>query len=273
MPPRGHSSSSHSSRSSSSRSSSSRSFSHSSSSHSSRSYRSSSSSYRSNRSNDRWGDNDSDRYRNDDYYNTPRSGGGSFYGTLLCIAFFVIMALFEVARFKDDLYETSERQAAEQSTRTYQEEKTTAAQSNAVQDTDIFGETLYLKRIDNNSYMLVTESDSYDMTIKWNSEYESYYDRDSDCYLWYNTEVVPNLWQYWYEGISSDYGDYGWMEYEEPDGWFIQEKKSKWVELPGKYDSSKLWHIVDEDNGSSSDDTEEATLEGDAEKPLPDTMD
>ena len=72
----------------------------------------------------------------------------------------------------------------------------------------------------------------------------NYYDPDTDCYFWYNTDVYPNIWQYWYEGISSDYGDYGWMEYDESEGlWYIQVSDYNWIVLPDEYDTSYLWHI------------------------------
>ncbi len=124
----------------------------------------------------------------------------------------------------------------------------------------IYGDTLYLDDIGGGAYRIVTSEDDYEKKLKWDYGYDSYYDRESDCYLWYNTDVSPNLWQYWYENISSDYGDYGWMEYE-PTGWYIEEDSSNWIALPDNYDTSGLWHIeIDEsdfeDNvGSVSDAT------------------
>ena len=126
-----------------------------------------------------------------------------------------------------------------------------------VSNTDLFGNVLYLDKIDENTYKIVTEADDYEKMLRWNNEYESYYDKESDCYLWYNTEILPNQWQYWYEGISSDYGDYGWMEYE-PDGWFIEERESEWYLLPDKYDTSKLWHLDMIPSDGSEEDTESA---------------
>ena len=84
--------------------------------------------------------------------------------------------------------------------------------------------------------------DSYDKQIRWSPSDDSYYDSASGLYLWYNTDVSPNLWQYWYEPISGDYGDYGWMEYE--DGyWYIEVGEASWMEVPEEYDTSVLWHI------------------------------
>lgn len=45
---------------------------------------------------------------------------------------------------------------------------------------------------------------------RWLSQYESYYDQVTDCYFWYNDTIEFPDWQYWYEGISSDYGEFGW---------------------------------------------------------------
>ena len=54
----------------------------------------------------------------------------------------------------------------------------------------------------------------------------------------------PPVWQYWYEGISSDYGDYGWMEHDD-DGWYIEKDHGEWIKLPDKYGTDGLWYIED----------------------------
>ncbi|MBO4494641.1 MAG: hypothetical protein J5752_02160 [Clostridiales bacterium] len=83
----------------------------------------------------------------------------------------------------------------------------------------------------------------------WHSS-GNYYDSVTDCYFWLNTNVYPAIWQYWYEGISSDFGDFGWMEYDfEENQWYIEESKGKWIVLPDKYDQSKLWHMTFSDDG------------------------
>lgn len=80
----------------------------------------------------------------------------------------------------------------------------------------------------------------------WLSDYDSYYDSKTDCYFWYNDEIQPPEWQYWYEDISSDYGDYGWMEFDDTeDCWYIEITNGYWEELPSYYDTSYLWHIED----------------------------
>ncbi len=81
-------------------------------------------------------------------------------------------------------------------------------------------------------------------TCKWNSEYESYYDKTTDCYFWKNDTIDPPQWQYWYEDVSSDYGDYGWMEYDFDEKiWYIEVSEGKWDPLPDKYDTTELWHF------------------------------
>ena len=83
----------------------------------------------------------------------------------------------------------------------------------------------------------------------WDSEYECYYDEPTDCYFVFNTDVEPPEWQYWYEGISSDYGDYGWMTYDyDEERWYI-ESSSGWDVLPDSYDVSDLWYMNEEGTG------------------------
>lgn len=80
-------------------------------------------------------------------------------------------------------------------------------------------------------------------TCYWDTETESYYDPTTDCYFWYDKEIDPPQWHYWYEAISSDYGEYGWMEYDASKGkWYIEVSDENWVELPDSYDTSNLWH-------------------------------
>ncbi len=101
------------------------------------------------------------------------------------------------------------------------------------------GSTLRLVRTGIESFRLADEGESASKTLKWDSSEDSYYDEDTDCWIWYNTEVDPPLWQYWYEGISSDYGDYGWMEHESS-GWYIEVSDGNWQELSPEYDLSRL---------------------------------
>lgn len=79
----------------------------------------------------------------------------------------------------------------------------------------------------------------------WISAYDSFFDIQTQCYFYYNDEIEYPDWQYWYEGISSDYGEYGWMEYEiETDQWFIEVSDGKWIKLPDKYYSDRLWYTI-----------------------------
>ena len=78
----------------------------------------------------------------------------------------------------------------------------------------------------------------------WNDEYDCYYDKETDCYFWYNDTTNTHTWQYWYEGISSDFGDYGWMEWDSTEEeWYIEEYEGSWIILPDEYDRSNLWHV------------------------------
>ena len=101
--------------------------------------------------------------------------------------------------------------------------------------------TLYLKSVGAGRYTQTDRADS-DKTLVWDAAEDSYYDAESDCWLWYNTDVAPAQWQYWYEGISSDFGDYGWMEHDS-DGWWIEASAGSWIRLPSEYDTAALWYI------------------------------
>lgn len=101
-------------------------------------------------------------------------------------------------------------------------------------------DTIYLARTGDNSFTI--SDTAADKTLTWDDEADSYYDAETDCWLWYNTDVEPAVWQYWYEGISSEYGDYGWLEHYD-DGWFIEEDYGNWVPLPEEFDDSGLWYI------------------------------
>ena len=108
-----------------------------------------------------------------------------------------------------------------------------------------FGSEIRLKSNGRNAYQFAGSADqTYDKRLIWDSDADSYYDASSDCWIWYNTDVEPAIWQYWYEGISSDYGDYGWMEHDSS-GWYIEKSQNNWIQLPSKYDTGELWYIAD----------------------------
>lgn len=112
---------------------------------------------------------------------------------------------------------------------------------------DIWGATIYLKEIEPGRYIICDSADEWDKYMYWDSSEDSYYDYTTGSYAWYNTEVSPNLWQYWFDGISTDYesAGYGWMEYE-GGTWYIEVDYGSWIEVPDRYDVSDLWHIDNE---------------------------
>lgn len=103
------------------------------------------------------------------------------------------------------------------------------------------GQPVYLE-LQGDGYHVVNDPVRADRILYWDAAADSWYDGESDCWLWYNTDVEPAVWQYWYEGISSDYGDYGWMEHYS-DGWFIEASNGNWVSLPAIYGVDELWYI------------------------------
>ena len=108
----------------------------------------------------------------------------------------------------------------------------------------LFGEEVYMVSAGDGAYAITSEGSGYDKVMIWSSYDDSYYDADSDCWIWCNTDVEPPVWQYWYEGISSDFGDYGWMEHEET-GWYIEASAGNWIELPDSYSTEGLWYIAE----------------------------
>lgn len=111
-----------------------------------------------------------------------------------------------------------------------------------ITNVDIYGTDIYLDKIADNTYMICEQTDDYEKHLTWDYGADCYYDKDSDCYVWYNTDVSPNLWQYWYEDIAgSDY--YGWMECEGT-SWYIEVSDTEWEAYTG--DTTQLWHIRNE---------------------------
>lgn len=110
---------------------------------------------------------------------------------------------------------------------------------NEVTNLDIYGDRIYLMDVGNHTYEICDQDEAYDKYLEWDYGADSYYDTESNCYLWYNTDVAPNLWQYWYDDIAGD-SDYGWMECENGT-WYIEISDTEWTEYTG--DTSNLWHI------------------------------
>lgn len=82
-------------------------------------------------------------------------------------------------------------------------------------------------------------------SVPWDSENEWYYDEDTDCYFFQNNDMDPPVWQYWFEGVSSNYGgDYGWMEWDYNENrWYVQQSENSWVPLPENEYTDRLWHM------------------------------
>ena len=104
------------------------------------------------------------------------------------------------------------------------------------------GQPVYLE-LQEDGYHVVNDVIRANKILYWDSSADSWYDEDSDCWMWYNTDVYPNSWQYWYEGISSDFGDYGWMEHDD-EGWWIEQFDGEWIPLPEEYDDAGLWFVA-----------------------------
>ncbi len=108
----------------------------------------------------------------------------------------------------------------------------------------LFGEEVSLVKTGEGEYALAPEGETGDRVMYWSDYDDSYYEAESDCWIWYNTDMDPAVWQYWYEGISSDFGDYGWMEHDDT-GWYIEASNGNWIKLPDSYSTDRLWYIVD----------------------------
>ncbi len=108
----------------------------------------------------------------------------------------------------------------------------------------LFGEVVSLVKSGEGEYAIAPQGSEGDKVMLWSDYDDSYYDAESDCWIWYNTDMEPAVWQYWYEGISSDFGDYGWMEHDDT-GWYIEASNGNWIELPDRYSTEGLWYIAD----------------------------
>ena len=83
-------------------------------------------------------------------------------------------------------------------------------------------------------------------TCTWDYDYEWWVDKKSGCYFYFDETIAPSQWKYWYDGIGDDYGDYGWMEYDDDEGvWYIESSENNWEVLPDKYDLKGVWHMKD----------------------------
>lgn len=114
----------------------------------------------------------------------------------------------------------------------------------------VFNTTNNNKTYNNETYNneTYTNDDDYiyveplERNVYWSDEYDCYYDELTDCYFFKNTDLEPEIWQYWFEDVSSDYGDYGWMEYDfDENCWYIQTDDETWEKYIGSTDG--LWHM------------------------------
>jgi len=105
---------------------------------------------------------------------------------------------------------------------------------------EMFGKYLYLDKIDEDVYAVVSEDEDPERRLVWDEDFCGYYDELSNGYVWY--DVKREKWKYWFKDISPDYKDYGWMVYDS-NGWRIEREYQDWIKLPEKYDRSKLWYI------------------------------
>ena len=146
----------------------------------------------------------------------------------------VLLILYAIGSTAEDSYNSN-----------YYQEQTVQQYNDNSDLSSGFGSEIRLNLSGQNAYHYAGSADqTYDKRLVWDSDADSYYDASTECWLWYNTDVEPPIWQYWYEGISSDYGDYGWMEHDSS-GWYIEKSQNNWIQLPAQYDTSKLWYIVE----------------------------
>ena len=146
---------------------------------------------------------------------------------ILFVVYFILKIAFAVLLSTDDDYSGSTGGDA-----SYYTSYSTAA------DQQYTGEILYLKR--SGTAFVFSDINDYDKELVWDSSADSYYDESGNCWLWYNRDVSPSIWQYWFEGVSSAYGSSGWMEYENGN-WYIEVSSGHWEQYNGNV--SQLWHI------------------------------
>ena len=113
---------------------------------------------------------------------------------------------------------------------------------NIVQPTNnpgfVYGQPIYLTKNNDNSYSV--SSSNTGKKLEYVASEDSYYDKENDYWVWYSKDY--NVWQYWYEPISSNFGDYGWMEHDY-EGWWIEADRDNWIKVPSNFDTSKLYYI------------------------------
>ena len=160
----------------------------------------------------------------------------------LFIAVAIALCLLISSGFKNALYRSFHKPTIEQPS--YQQQQIAQPDySSGTNSLSLNQQMIYLEKQEDGSYHVVSDPIRADRILYYDKEFDSFYEENSDCWLWYNSDVDPEVWQYWYEGISSDYGDYGWMEHD-AEGWWIEAAEGDWIPLPSSYDSSRLWYIA-----------------------------
>ena len=90
-------------------------------------------------------------------------------------------------------------------------------------------------------------------SFEWDDSKREYYCKELKCHLRYTDKNIPGVWEYWFQGVSSDYPDGGWMRYDyETKKWQIDTGNNSWTDLPDKYSSYHLWYVKEPDNGKDS---------------------
>ena len=172
--------------------------------------------------------------------------GCSKVAIFFCIALLtVIPAIFMLVCWGIAIYSVVTDKAGKD-TKKESNDIVTAPYEHRESNVEQFGEYLYLKKLEDNSYELVTENDSYDKELSWSKADDCYYEYEPNFYgVWYDPSSKE--WRYWTKSISGDDKSYGWMRCEE-NGWEIQDKENEWVRLSEEYDRNDLWYIRSEDD-------------------------
>lgn len=103
--------------------------------------------------------------------------------------------------------------------------------------TSQFNDTLYLTQTGDGIWEI---GESGEKVLYYSAEDDAWYDEATGEWLWCNTDVTPEVWQYWIEGASEQFGNYGWMECE-GDTWYVEVSYGNWEVYTG--DTSGFWHI------------------------------
>ena len=107
---------------------------------------------------------------------------------------------------------------------------------------ETFGECIYLQKVDDTTYKIVTEQDAFDKKMQWDERYDCYKEGVFSKYIWY--DATEKEWHYWFCNVSGKYKHDAWLRCEE-NGWEIEESEGKWTQLPEKYSRTSIWHIAD----------------------------